>query len=141
MTDEDDICAGCGEQIAFIPGQTFMASVDGKVWHKECCSPRMTNTIGATPEERELIERLQFLRCQPNSRRSNDAVDDALETAADTLESLISDRAKLREALERATNMLDNANRSSDRPTNFMYGIVSDNRALLANTTKVQGNG
>ena len=38
-----------------------------------------------TQGDRELIERLEFLRCQPNSERSNDAVDDAMEHAADRL--------------------------------------------------------
>lgn len=78
-TDTPELCAECGEEIDFCPGESFMASIDGRVWHLGCAPSRKS----AMPEN--VVQRL-YAYSVPNSGSSDGQ--EFLDQVATALEAL-----------------------------------------------------
>lgn len=101
----------------------------------------MTNTIGATPEERERLTEIRAAFDDEIVAHKNIA----LRKAHALLESLISDRAKLLEALEVVKASLLETGTTTLSKKDVVCWLLPD-RAVVAlnaalNTTKGQSNG
>jgi hypothetical protein len=65
IIEQADICAVCGEPIEFRPGESYMASTGGKVWHMGCAPSRRQSSAVLPSEAIQTIAQVLWEKVGP----------------------------------------------------------------------------
>jgi hypothetical protein len=141
IIEQADICAVCGEPIEFRPGESYMASTGGKVWHMGC-APSRRQSSAVLPSE-AMIEAGAKAFCETqslNPRKLAEVVYTAMRATTPTAPVQDDDETYeigKRDGYEKAVQDIDLLT-GGDGEYRYVMGVASDSHCPDAETMKAR---